>query len=99
LDGWLHSRMAVLRGVEGGFAVARTARRGSLTLSDNRGRVIAEATDEKGDTQLVGDLPLYQSRTLYGQWGDWFAWCDLVLLLWLLPLLFAQRRHALPART
>jgi len=99
LDGWLHSRMAVLRGVESGFAIARAARRGSLTLSDNRGRIIAEATDEKGDAQLVGDLPLYQSRTLYGQWGDWFAWSDLVLLLWLLPLIFAKRRHALPART
>jgi len=99
LDGRLHSRMAVLRGVEGGFAIARAARRGSLTLSDDRGRIIAETTDEKGDAQLVGDLPLYQTRTLYGQWGDWFAWCDLVLLLWLLPLLFAKRRHALPART
>lgn len=99
LDGWLHSRMAVLRGVEGGFAIARVARHGSLTLSDSRGRIVAEATDEKGDALLVGDLPLYQSRTLYGRWGDWFAWSDLVLLLWLLPLLFAQRRHAFPART
>ncbi len=99
LDGWLHSRMAVLRGVEGGFAIARAARRGSLTLSDNRGRIIAEVTDEKGDAQLVGDLPLYQSRTMYGQWGDWFAWLDLVLLLCLLPLLFAKRRHAFSART
>ena len=90
LDGWLHSRMAVLRGVEGGFAVARAARRGSLTLSDNRGRLIAEATDEEGDAQLVGDLPLYQSHTLYGEWGDWFAWADLALILWLSLHIFAK---------
>ena len=32
VDGWLHSRMALMRGVENGFAVARSARNGILTL-------------------------------------------------------------------
>jgi predicted amidohydrolase len=40
LDRWLHARMAVLRAVENGFALARSARNGLLTLSDNRGRII-----------------------------------------------------------
>jgi apolipoprotein N-acyltransferase len=90
-DGWLHGRMAVMRGVESGFAIARAARRGTLTLSDDRGRVVAEASDEKGDAQLVGDLPLYQSRTLYTRWGDWFAWLNLALLT---AVLLRVRRQA-----
>jgi apolipoprotein N-acyltransferase len=41
LDRWLHARMAVLRAVENGFALARSARNGLFTLSDNRGRILA----------------------------------------------------------
>ncbi|MEO8777241.1 MAG: nitrilase-related carbon-nitrogen hydrolase, partial [Rhodanobacter sp.] len=84
VDGWLHSRMAIMRGVESGFAVARAARSGRLTLSDDRGRVVAEASSEQHDAELVGDLPLHETRTLYGRWGNWFAWLDLMLLLALL---------------
>ena len=95
VDGTLHSRMAVLRGVEGGFAIARAARHGNLTLSDDRGRIVAETGEASGSAQLVADLPLHQSRTLYARWGDWFVWIDLALLAmigaaWLVS---AQRRH------
>lgn len=86
IDGWLHSRMAIMRGVEAGFAVARAARSGRLTLSDDRGRVLAEASSEKHDAELVGDLPLRETHTLYGRWGNWFAWLDLAALLALLVL-------------
>jgi apolipoprotein N-acyltransferase len=74
LDGWLHSRMAILRGVESGFSIARSARDGRLTLSDDRGRVLAESSSEDGPAQLVGELPLRDTHTLYARWGDWFAW-------------------------
>jgi apolipoprotein N-acyltransferase len=84
IDGWLHSRMAIMRGVESGFAIARAARTGRLTLSDDRGRVLAEASSETHDAELVGDLPLRDTHTLYARWGDWFAWLDLVLLAALL---------------
>ena len=83
-DGWMHARIAIMRGVESGLAVARVARRGNMTLSDDRGRVLAEATDEYGDAQLVGTVPLHQSRTLYALWGDWFAWFIMVLLVFIL---------------
>jgi len=92
IDGWLHSRMAIMRGVESGFAVARAARSGRLTLSDDRGRVLAEASSEQHDAELVGDLPLRDTHTLYARWGDWFAWLDMALLA---VLLFVAR----PART
>jgi apolipoprotein N-acyltransferase len=85
VDGWLHSRMAIMRGVESGFAVARAAHAGRLTLSDDRGRVVAEASSERSDAELVGDLPLRETHTLYASWGDWFAWLDLAALaVWLL---------------
>ncbi|MGO4701391.1 nitrilase-related carbon-nitrogen hydrolase [Dyella sp. 2RAB6] len=84
VDGWLHGRMAIMRGVESGFAVARVARAGRLTLSDDRGRVVAEASSEQHDAELVGELPLHASHTFYAQWGDWFAWADLALLAILL---------------
>ncbi|MEO5595552.1 MAG: nitrilase-related carbon-nitrogen hydrolase, partial [Lysobacteraceae bacterium] len=78
-DGWLHSRMAILRGVESGFAVARAARTGRLTLSDDRGRVLAEASSEHADAAIVGELPLRNTQTPYAGWGDWFAWLTLAL--------------------
>ena len=84
VDGWLHSRMAIMRGVESGFAIARAARSGRLTLSDDRGRVLAEASSETHDAELVGNMPLRDTHTLYARWGDWFAWLDLALLVALL---------------
>lgn len=84
VDGWLHGRMAILRGVEGGFAVARAARSGRLTLSDDRGRVVAEASSEHHDAELVGDLPLRHTRPPYSRCGDLFAWLNLAGLLALL---------------
>lgn len=93
VDGWLHSRMAIMRGVESGFAMARAARSGRLTLSDDRGRVVAEASSEKQDAELVGDLPLRETQTLYARWGDWFAWLDLIALGgWLLLACVPHRR-------
>jgi apolipoprotein N-acyltransferase len=88
VDGWLHSRMAVVRGVESGFAVARAARAGRLTLSDDRGRVVAETSSVQRDAELVGDLPLHDTTTLYSSLGDWFAWLDLVILAGVLVVAF-----------
>ena len=79
-DAWLHDRMAVLRGVEGGFAIGRSARNGLLTLSDDRGRVLAQASSAATDAPvtLLGDLPLRETRTPYRLWGDAFGWLCLI---------------------
>jgi apolipoprotein N-acyltransferase len=92
IDGWLHSRIAIMRGVENGFAVARAAHAGRLTLSDDRGRVVAEASSEARDAELVGDLPLRDTHTFYARWGDWFAWLDLIALMAWLVLAFVPRK-------
>jgi len=80
VDAWLHGRMAVMRGVEGGFAIARVARDGNLTLSDDRGRIVAEASaaGADGPTSLVATLPLRETRTPYRRWGDAFGWLSLL---------------------
>jgi apolipoprotein N-acyltransferase len=74
-DGRLHSRMALVRGVENGFAIARSAAGGRLTASDRYGRVIAEAvTSEAAPVTVVTDLGLRAGGTWYVKFGDAFAW-------------------------
>lgn len=81
-DGWLHSRMAVIRGVENGFSVVRAASQGLLTISDGYGRVVAEAQSSNAPIQsLVGDIPPGPGTTFYSKVGDWFAWLILFGLL------------------
>jgi apolipoprotein N-acyltransferase len=87
-DGWLHSRMAVTRGVEYGFAVARAAKSGRLTVSDDRGRILGEASSAAAPfASLVATVPVGHGRTLYARRGDWFAWADVGLLAILLASL------------
>jgi apolipoprotein N-acyltransferase len=70
-----HGHMAIMRGVEGGFSVARAAKNGYLTVSDDRGRVIAEARSDSGPfATLVADVPVGREHTLFQRWGNWFAW-------------------------
>jgi apolipoprotein N-acyltransferase len=74
-DGWLHSRMAMLRGVENGYAVARTATNGFLTVSDARGRIVAERASSNAPEVLVTALvPVEPGGTFYSRTGDWCAW-------------------------
>jgi apolipoprotein N-acyltransferase len=74
VDRWLHSRMAVLRAVEDGFALARSARNGLLTLSDNRGRILAETATAPGRfVSISGILDVAPEETFYARTGEWFA--------------------------
>jgi len=74
LDRWLHARMAVLRAVENGFALARAARNGLLTLSDNRGRILAEASTAPGRfVSISKKVNVSREETFYARTGDWFA--------------------------
>jgi apolipoprotein N-acyltransferase len=91
-DGWLHGRMAILRGVESGFSIARSVKQGILTISDSRGRVFAaRRTGSPGFDILVGALPLGSGRTFYDRTGDWFAWLNLAFAV---LLLLPSRRKA-----
>ena len=97
LDRWLHARMAVLRAVENGFALARSARNGLLTLSDNRGRILAEtATVPDRFVSISGNLNVGRERTFYARTGDWFAWLCIAMFVSLLvfQLLGRGEKHA-----
>jgi apolipoprotein N-acyltransferase len=81
-DGWLHSRHALLRGIENGIPMARNGSQGLLTLSDANGRVTSEVAAPGGQTvTLLGDLHPGSSPTFYTKWGDWFAWLSGLLAL------------------
>jgi apolipoprotein N-acyltransferase len=74
VDGRMHSRMAVMRAVENGFALVRAARRGLLTVSDNRGRIISERPSNSAPlASMVAAVSIQYDKTIYGRTGDWTA--------------------------
>jgi len=99
LDGAWHGHMSVMRGVEGGFTVVRNAKDGLLTASDDRGRILAEEPTRSDGVfvTMLTRVPVRHDSTLYQQWGDWFAWADLValailLVFWLTAWKFQPQR-------
>jgi apolipoprotein N-acyltransferase len=80
-DAWFHARDAVLRSVENGVPMARSATHGLLMLNDRYGRIVAETRTNGEFTTLIGDLPLdvLGGTTLYDRIGDAFGWFCLVL--------------------
>ncbi|MGW3963186.1 acyltransferase [Amycolatopsis sp. NPDC005003] len=99
VDGWAHSRTALIRGVENGFSVAWSATRGTPMLSDARGHVLADAhTGGRPFTVVVADVPIGPGKTPYARFGDWFAWlCGLVALTGL--VVTARRPSLSPVTT
>jgi apolipoprotein N-acyltransferase len=84
-DGWLHGRMAILRGVESGFTIVRSPKQGVLTVSDDTGRVLAQRkTGAEPFTSLIAAAPVHHSDTIYARFGDWFAWLNVAAALCLL---------------
>jgi apolipoprotein N-acyltransferase len=75
VDGRMASRVAAMRAVEGGFAVARAAQEGFVAVSDARGRILAEAATSGGsEALLLVDVATGPGATLYSRGGDWFGW-------------------------
>ena len=91
-DRYLHSRMAVVRGVENGFAVARSASQGLMTLSDAKGRIVSEKRSMNEPSALVDYLPAGLGNTVYSLIGDVFA--QTATALWLVLLLLLLGHHA-----
>lgn len=89
-DGRMHGRMAVVRGVENGYSVARAAQQGLATLSDGYGRIVAEGASAD-DAAIVAELPPGPGPTFYTRTGDWFGAFAAVLLA---TLLLLPRRRA-----
>lgn len=83
VDWIFHGHIALMRGVENGFSIVRAAKNGSVYVSDNRGRILAEVrTNSAAFVTAITDVPVAHAVTLYQRLGNWFAWVALVLLLW-----------------
>ncbi|MFD2416342.1 nitrilase-related carbon-nitrogen hydrolase [Amycolatopsis pigmentata] len=83
VNGWQHSRTALLRGVENGQPLVWSDQNGTVLVADGWGRVVAEAhTGGAGPfTTVVANLPGGPGATLYSRFGDWFAWLCLAIAL------------------
>jgi apolipoprotein N-acyltransferase len=89
VDRWWHGHIAVMRGVESGFSIVRTAKNGYLTVSDNRGRILAETrSDSAPFATLLAQVPAVHHATLYLLLGDWFAWLAIATLVFTLIELY-----------
>jgi apolipoprotein N-acyltransferase len=81
MDRAWHGHMAVMRGVEDGFSITRAAKNGYLTVSDDRGRILAEVrSDSAPFATLVAKIPVAHDSTIYLATGDWFAWLAIAIL-------------------
>lgn len=93
---WIqHGHMAIMRGVESGFSVVRSAKGGSLFVSDDRGRIIAETkSDSAPFSSLLVSVPEGHDQTLFLLLGDWFAWLAVsMLVICLAQLVIASRAY------
>ena len=85
VDASWHGHIALMRGVEDGFSVARAAKNGFLTVSDDRGRIVGEVRSSSAPfATLLVEVPAAHSWTLYQTLGDWFAWVAIALLAFVL---------------
>jgi apolipoprotein N-acyltransferase len=93
VDRVLHGHIAIMRGVEDGFSIARSAKLGLLTVSDDRGRILAETQSNSAPfATLLADVPAVHDSTLYLLLGDWFAWLTLAILAFTLVQLIRLPR-------
>ncbi len=92
VDGFWHGHIAVMRAVEDGFSLVRSARGGLLTVADDRGRIAAEtATNSAPFATLLTKVRAGHSGTLFLLLGDWFGWCAMALVVWVLGRLWWDR--------
>jgi len=102
VDRTFHGHMAIMRGVESGFTVARSARRGYLTVSDDRGRILGQVrSDSAPFATVLVNVSVAHDWTPFLAWGDWFAWLAIAVLasallklVWLSVPVIRKSEHA-----
>jgi apolipoprotein N-acyltransferase len=92
VDRFWHGHIAVMRAVEDGFSLVRSARGGYLTVANDRGRVLAEVrSDSAPFATLLASVPAGHNATLFLLLGNWAGWCSIVLAMVLLVRLIRLR--------
>ncbi len=90
VDRFWHGHIAVMRAVEDGFSLVRSARDGFLTVADDRGRILAEVESNRAPfATLLAEVPEGHSGTLFLLLANWFGWCSIAMAL--LVLVRARR--------
>ncbi|HZE37296.1 MAG TPA: nitrilase-related carbon-nitrogen hydrolase [Stackebrandtia sp.] len=89
VDGWWHSRIAIVRAVEHGFGLARAGQWGHMTVSDRYGSVLSD-----GSREAVASVRVDGEPTVYHRLGDWFAWLALAITAVGIALAVRKRREA-----
>ncbi len=70
-----HHVSAAFRAVENGCAMMRCTRWGLSVALDSNGRELAVLDPFRTpNASLLAHVPVARRPTLYGRWGDWFAW-------------------------
>jgi apolipoprotein N-acyltransferase len=94
VDRTWHGHIAIMRGVEGGYAIAHAAKDGFLTVTDDRGRILGEVKTSSGEfASLLVDVPLGHDQTVFARYGTWFPWlAGLLAVAAAVRLLTASRR-------
>ena len=93
VDRTWHGHIAIMRGVEGGYAIAHTAKDGNLAVTDDRGRILGEVRTNSGPfVSLLVDVPMRHDQTVFDRYGMWFPWmAGLLLVAAAVRLLTASR--------
>jgi apolipoprotein N-acyltransferase len=96
VDDRMMEAVTALRGIEGGYPVARATRQGMSFISDPYGRIGAERRSGTATGALVARAPLaLPTSTLYARVGDLFGWtCLAGLLALVLAMRRSRYRHA-----
>ena len=94
LDAWIEARTTLVRGIENGYAVARSSREGFLTVSDAYGRILAErpSSPMPGSSLLARAIVEDPLPTLYTRTGNFFGWLCVVA-----AAIFLLSRASVPA--
>lgn len=87
-----HTLMARLRAIEGGFSLLRPANSATSMGFDNRGQILAAMPNfSDNDRELLADLPVGRTNTLYSRIGNVIAYAAILALLF--SLFIAGRNH------
>jgi len=93
---WQHVALAVIRAVENGVPMVRSANTGVTCWSDARGRIGGVLRDEQGESLFVEGLLIAEPHlerlgTLYSRWGDVFGILCLAVTLAALGVMIQPR--------
>lgn len=99
--GWIHTKMASLRGIENGYSIVRDAYDGSSQAFDRNGNVLGiQDTTQDAVRIWYVDVPVDGGgKTFYNVAGDWFAWLSVIAAVGLGALAFTRRRSARASST